>query len=471
MWCSPLKFEQEKIVAFITLGCAKNEVDTDKMRVRLINAGFKVVDDCSLADLVIVNTCSFLTSATQESLDTIFEVLNKQKRLSWDAKVLVAGCMPARYGADLGKELAEVAGFISVSDECHIVEKVSEILGCACTDKEPIFRMEDKAFAYVKISDGCDRFCSYCMIPYIRGRYKSYSLDSIMQEVKSLIDCGVLEIVFIGQDTGIWGSDFDEPDNLAHLLKVASTRFSNTWFRIMYTQPEGITDELLDLMCSTDNICSYLDIPLQHCNSKVLENMNRKGSFDTYIELVKHIREQVPDIMLRTTFMAGFPAESKEQFEELLDFASEASFDFAGVFPYSQEEGSKAATMSCQIDEDERISRAQELLDLIESIAFKRMEAHIGKTYTVLVEDYEQSYIDDAGLETDIDAGLEADIEFGAEAGTGLEALCRMQGQAPEVDSQIHVPINDKSDLPLGTFAQVEIIDSFCYELIGELVR
>lgn len=199
--------------------------------------------------------------------------------------------------------------------------------------------------------------------------------------------------------------------------------------------------------------------------------MNRKGSFDTYIELVKHIREQVPDIMLRTTFMAGFPAESKEQFEELLDFASEASFDFAGVFPYSQEEGSKAATMSCQIDEDERISRAQELLDLIESIAFKRMEAHIGKTYTVLVEDYEQSYIDDAGLETDIDAGLEADIELGAEAGTGLEALCRMQGQAPEVDSQIHVPINDKSDLPLGTFAQVEIIDSFCYELIGELVR
>lgn len=445
--------QQDFSISFVTLGCAKNEVDTDKMQARLLAAGFELVDDATKADLVIVNTCAFLTSAVEESLDAIFDLVNQRYPGSEKRKILVAGCMPARYGKDLAGELSEVSGFVSAADEEHIVEFVEDALGCDSTSMAKSLeaagartRYHAGPSAYVKISDGCDRFCSYCMIPHIRGRYHSYSLDHIENEVRELVECGVREIVLIGQDTGIWGHDFIIEDTTAHLISHLAQSFPDTWFRLLYLQPAGITDELLDAINSYDNICSYLDMPLQHCNEHVLKRMNRTGSAREYLDLLEHIRSRVPGIVTRTTFMTGFPGETEEQFEELLDFADEAAFDYAVVFPYSTEEGSAAADFENQIEEDIRLERAQALLDACEAIGTSKTKRHIGKTYDVIVEGYETTE-------------------------AGIEALCRTQGQAPEVDGQVHVPISSKSEHPCGTIANVEINDSFYYELEGALVH
>lgn len=434
-------------IAFITLGCAKNEVDSDKMRALLRGAGYSIVDEPAEADLTVINTCSFLASAVEEGLDTIFDALGMTDAPDVEPnKVLVAGCMPSRYGDDLADELSEVAGFLPAAEEDKIVEKVNDILGLAlfASDDAASLRDELSPSAYVKISDGCDRFCSYCMIPYIRGRYHSFSFESIDEEVSELVAGGVREIVLIGQDTGIWGRDLEEKSCTQELLSRLAARYPDTWFRIMYIQPEGITDGLLTTMASTPNICSYIDIPLQHVDAGVLARMNRTGSSDDLKALIAHIRELVPDIMIRTTLMTGFPGETEEQSQEQLDFVNEVQFDYAGVFAYSQEEGSKAAAFEDQVDEDVRKERAQRLLDACDACGFERTKRHIGKRVTCVVEGYEQ---------TDV----------------GLEALARWQGQAPDVDGMVHIPLPDDAQLEIGDFVDVSLTDSFCYELVGEL--
>ena len=438
---------QEPRIAFVTLGCAKNEVDTDKMQARLAAAGFSLVDDVVDADLVIVNTCAFLASAVEESLEVIFGLVGHENAAGEELKVLVAGCMPSRYGDSLSDELVEATGFLAAGEEERVVEEVNRLLGvedCFMGGGPKLLRHEYPSSAYVKISDGCDRFCSYCMIPHIRGRYHSYALEQIDDEVAELVCNGVREIVLIGQDTGIWGSDFDEQANIAQLLETLAQRYPETWFRLLYVQPEGITDELLDVMAQFPNVCPYLDMPLQHSNAEVLARMNRSGDARAILALIKHVREQVPGIMIRTTLMAGFPGETEEQFEELLDFVDEAQFDYAGVFAFSPEEGSAAYGFDGLLDDDERMERAQRLLDACEAIGTARVAACVDTYAKVLVEGYEQ---------TDI----------------GLEALCRTQGQAPEVDGQVHVPIKDCDELKLGQFAKVKLTGSFFYEIEGEL--
>ena len=244
---------QEPRIAFVTLGCAKNEVDTDKMQARLVAAGFSLVDDVNDANLVIVNTCAFLASAVEESIEVIFDLVGRENAAGEELKVLVAGCMPSRYGDSLSEELVEAAGFLAAGEEDHVVEEVNRLLGlegCLMGGGPKLLRHAHPSSAYVKISDGCDRFCSYCMIPHIRGRYHSYTLDQIDDEVAELVCNGVREIVLIGQDTGIWGSDFDEPATTAQLLETLARRYPETWFRLLYVQPEGITDELLDAMAT-----------------------------------------------------------------------------------------------------------------------------------------------------------------------------------------------------------------------------
>ena len=436
-------------IAFVTLGCAKNEVDTDKMKARLLAAGYSIVDDPSAAALVIVNTCSFLVSAVDEGLDVIFDLLEQQEEQPVPGKLLVAGCMPARYGRDLEEELTEAAGFLSAADEEHVVEKVEEVLGVRPEPPAHLqayrVRAHEGPSAYVKVSDGCDRFCTYCMIPYIRGRYHSYPLDEILDEVAELEQRGVREVVFIGQDTGLWGTDLEGGLGLVDLLRAAAGRFPGLWFRVLYLQPAGVSDELLDLMASTPNICPYLDIPLQHADAQVLKRMNRAGSSEEYLELVERIRARVPGVTLRTTLMAGFPGETDEQFGALLDFVDEARFDYAVVFPYSTEEGSAAARYEDQVDDDLRIERAQRLLDACDAVGHKRIREHIGEELDVLVEGFEMTEV-------------------------GCEALCRWQGQAPEVDGQVHVPLRGGERPELGATLQVRITDSFCYDLEGELV-
>ncbi len=436
-------------IAFVTLGCAKNEVDTDKMQARLASAGFTLVDEPSTADLIVVNTCAFLVSAVDEGLEVIFDLVNAQLEREKPAKILVAGCMPSRYGDELSESLSEVDGFVAVADEERIVEQARAVLGL---DDEPVSdgtvpgRYRNGASAYVKISDGCDRFCSYCMIPYIRGRYHSYPLEAIRAEVEQLVAGGTREIVFIGQDTGIWGRDFSEPSNLAQLLATMAQAFPDTWFRVLYLQPEGISDELLDCIAAHDNICSYLDMPLQHADADVLRAMNRSGSGEEYLALLERVRSRVPGIVCRTTFMAGFPGESEEQFQALLDFAESARFDYAGVFPYSAEEGSAAATFEGQIDEDVKIDRAQRLQDTCEAIGCANAAARVGDVVKVLVEGYD--VVDD-----------------------GIEALGRFFGQAPEVDGQVHIPVASADELAVGSIVPVRITDSFFFELEGEVVQ
>ncbi len=438
-------------VAFVTLGCAKNEVDSDKMKARLTAAGFSIVDDPALAALIVVNTCSFLMSAVDEGLEVIFDLVNQQAERPAKAKILVAGCMPARYGDDLESELTEVSGFLSAADEENIVEKAEELLGidpsslpAGLAAHGASIRSNEGPSAYVKISDGCDRFCSYCMIPYIRGRYHSFTQKQIYDEVAELVEGGVREIVLIGQDTGIWGRDLSPVQSTAELLDAAASAFPDTWFRLLYLQPAGINDELLSVMNAHDNICKYLDMPLQHADADVLKAMNREGSPAEYLQVLEHVRDMVPGITTRTTFMAGFPGETEEQFEELLVFAEEARFDYAVVFPYSQEDGSAAGSFDGQLDEGTKIERAQRLLDVCDAVGHASIARTVGKTVQALVEGYEH-----------IDAGV--------------EALARWQGQAPEVDGQIHVPIASEDALPIGSVVPVKITDSFYYELEGEL--
>lgn len=427
-------------VAFVTLGCAKNEVDTAHMRTRLLQAGFRMEDDPACADAVVVNTCSFIQSATEESLEAIFDVAGLPN-VAAGAALIVAGCMPARYGDDLADELTEARAFVPCSREDDIAAVVADALGldelpAPLADATAVAAAQPASVsAYVKISDGCDRFCTYCTIPYIRGRYRSFPLDDVRADVAAQVAAGVREIVLIAQDTGRWGADFDEPSSLAALVSTLAEEFPATWFRVMYIQPEGLTDELLDAVAAHDNVCDYFDIPLQHVDADILRAMNRTGSREEFLALVERVLAHVPGATLRTTLIAGFPGETDEQFEDLCAFVEEGLFDYVGVFPYSREEGTRAASLPDQVDEDEKNDRAQRLRDIADAVCCPRIAARIGRTMDVLVE------------------GVEEDGQlFG-------RAMC----QAPEVDGVTYLDGGEP-----GEIRPVTIADTLLYEMEGE---
>ena len=316
-------------VAFVTLGCAKNEADTARMRVRLAEAGFLIEDDPAEADAVVVNTCSFIQSATEESIEAVFDAAG-MPNVAAGAPLIVAGCMPARYGEELADELVEARAFVPCSREDDIAAIVADALGVDAPgggaaasvtlsasggaaevegSRAALAALPAAPFAYVKISDGCDRFCTYCTIPYIRGRYRSFPLDDVRADVAAQVAAGAREIVLIAQDTGRWGADFDEPSSLAALVAALAEEFPQTWFRIMYIQPEGLSDELLDAVAAHDNVCDYFDIPLQHVDAGILRAMNRTGSREEFLALVGRVLAHVPGATLRTTLIAGFPGE------------------------------------------------------------------------------------------------------------------------------------------------------------------
>lgn len=432
-------------VAFVTLGCAKNEVDTAHMRARLAQAGFALEDDPARADAVVVNTCSFIQSATEESLEAVFDVAGLPN-VAAGAALVVAGCMPARYGDDLADELTEARAFVPCSREDDIASVVAAALGLEAVPQPastgaPAASVEAPAAgegavsAYVKISDGCDRFCSYCTIPIIRGRYRSFPFEEVLAEVAAHVGRGVREIVLIAQDTGRWGSDFAEPSSLAELVSALAERFPSTWFRLMYIQPEGVTDELLDAVAAHRNVCDYFDIPLQHVDPSILRAMNRCGSRSEHEALCERILARVPGATLRTTLIAGFPGETDEQFDELCSFVEEGPFDYVGVFPYSREEGTRAYDLPGQVDEDEKADRAQRLRDVADAACTPRIAARAGREMDVLVE------------------GAEEDGQlFG-------RAMC----QAPEVDGVVYL-----AEGAVGDIRRVTITDTLLYEMEGE---
>lgn len=439
-------------VLFVTLGCAKNEVDTDRMRALLLAAGFEEVGEPACADVCIVNTCSFLASATSESVEATLELAEQRSAGVRGCPIVMCGCVPSRYGDELASELPEVAAFVKAEDEDGIVGVVCGVLGLEGAEKrgagkpaEAALRTVDGASAFVKISEGCDRFCSFCAIPYIRGRYYSRPAADIVREVEALLAGGVREIVLIGQDTGIWGSDLGEGESLAKLLRrvAAAVAPYGGWVRVLYLQPEGMTDELIETIRDVDQVLPYIDIPIQHCSGRILKQMRRSGSAEELHALFARLRSEIPGMVLRTTGMCGFPGETDEEADELYDFIEAEEFDYTSVFAYSQEEGTRAASMEGQVPEDVKLERTQRLIDLTEELGFSATAKHVGERVDVIVDGIEET--DD-----------------------GAELIGHAWFQAPDCDGAVHIASGEAA---VGDVVTVDLVDSFCYELVGTIVE
>ena len=431
----------------VTLGCAKNEVDSDRMRALLLADGFEETTDAAEADVAIVNPCSFLASATVESVEATLELAEERSEGVRACPIVMCGCVPSRYGDALAAELPEVAAFVRAEDEDGIVAVVRDVLGLAGEKDERLpqtLRTVEGTSAFVKISEGCDRFCTFCAIPYIRGRYHSRPADEIVSEVTALMEGGVREVVLIGQDTGVWGCDLGEGETLASLLRLVAdaVRPFDGWVRVLYLQPEGMTDELIATIRDVDEVLPYIDIPIQHCSARVLRAMGRAGSPEERRARFARLRDEIPGMVLRTTGMAGFPGETDEEAEELYDFIAEEAFDYCSVFAYSQEEGTAAARMDDQVDEGVKLERTQRLIDLTEQLGFAATAAHVGERVRVIVD------------------GVE-------EGDEGPELIGHAWFQAPDSDGAVHIPYGEAT---VGDIVTVDLVDSFCYELVGELV-
>ena len=431
----------------VTLGCAKNEVDSDRMRALLLAAGFEETTDTDDADVAIVNTCSFLASATEESVEATLELAEERATGVRACPIVMCGCVPSRYGDALADELPEVAAFVRAEDEDGIVDVVRDVLGIRGEErgeKPELLRTIEGTSAFVKISEGCDRFCTFCAIPYIRGRYHSRPADEVVSEVRSLMEGGVREVVLIGQDTGVWGCDLGEGETLAALLRrvAEAVRPYGGWVRVLYLQPEGMTDELIATIRDVPEVLPYIDIPIQHCSARVLKAMGRSGSPEELHALFARLRSEIPGMVLRTTGMAGFPGETDDEADELYEFIADEAFDYCSVFAYSQEDGTAAARMDGQVDEDVKLERTQRLIDLTEQLGFAATSAHVGERVRVIVD----------GVEKTED---------------GVELIGHAWFQAPDSDGAVHIPYGEAT---VGDIVTVDLVDSFCYELVGELV-
>ena len=436
-------------ILFITLGCAKNEVDTDRMRALLLAAGFAEADGVDDADAAIVNTCSFLASATEESVEVTLELAEGRAEGVRSCPIIMCGCVPSRYGDDLPEQLPEVAAFVKADDEDDIVGVVADVLGISVAapvlDAGAMLRTVQGASAFVKISEGCDRFCAFCAIPYIRGRYHSRPADEIVAEVSALMEQGVREVILIGQDTGIWGSDLEGDQTLAKLLvRVAeAVRPYSGWVRVLYLQPEGMTDELIAAIRDTPEVLPYIDIPIQHCSERVLKAMGRSGDPEQLHALFARLRDEIPGMVLRTTGMAGFPGETDEEADELYDFIEAEEFDYTSVFAYSQEEGTRAAAMPDQVDEDVKLERTQRLIDLVEELGFSATAKHVGERVKVIIDGVEETE-------------------------DGVELIGHTWFQAPDCDGAVHI---QSGEAAVGDIVTVDLVDSFCYEMVGTIVE
>ena len=431
-------------VAFVTLGCAKNEVDSEKMRALIVARGMTLTDDLNQADCIVINTCAFITEASEEAIATILETADLPRVLTGQCRLVVTGCLPSRYGDDLKHEFQEVAAFVPVGEESTIAEKIWGLFEAeepALPDDAEqassplrIAETANSVWAYLKIAEGCSRRCSYCTIPDIRGPYVSYPLADLLAEAAELVNGGVRELVLIAQDTGLWR---DGEKSLPDLLEELARLYPDVWLRIMYLQPTGVSERLLEVMKAHANICDYLDIPLQHASGQVLANMNRSSEGAEHLALLERIRGKLPDVTLRTTLIAGFPAETRAQARQTELFVQAARFDYTGVFVYSAEEGTPAAAMDGQVAMRTRRARAQRLRDMADAIGYQRAAEHIGIITEVLIVGYED----------------------GVPVG-------RSRAQAPEADGIIYLD----GGRP-GQRVRAEVYDSFCYDWYARIVE
>ena len=388
----------KKSIALISLGCAKNLVNSEQMLYLLDEAGYALSPDPEGCDAVIINTCGFIDAAKSEAIDTILQMA-ELKAAGKLGKIIVTGCLPERYRDDIRAELPEIDAILGVGSFADIVSALDEAFAGniveyfgdknAPVDELPRVVSTGPAWAYLKIAEGCDNFCAFCAIPYIRGRYRSRSMTNILEEARSLAEHGVKELIVIAQDITKYGTDLYGKRSLAELCSKLSEIDGIEWIRLHYTYPDQFDDELIDEIASNDNIVKYLDIPIQHINDGILRAMNRHGTSDDIRRLFKDLRQRIPGLVLRTSIIAGLPGEGEAEFEELCEFLREAKIERAGVFPFSPEEGTRAAKME-HVDFETAQRRAELIMQLQSDIMEEFCRSQVGKTLRVLCEGYDE---------------------------------------------------------------------------------
>ncbi len=423
-------------IHFITLGCPKNEVDSDRMSASLHAAGFRVIDDLNVADVAVLNTCAFISDAVEEAIAVILELAEWKAAVSGRALV-VTGCLPSRYGDTVVPEFPEVDAFVPVAEENGLVAVLATLTGTSVHGGGGARRTTPGPTAYLQIADGCHRRCAYCTIPSIRGPYRSAPLDDIVDEARFLLEHGARELVLIGQDISAYGRDLSSAHGLPDVLRALVALPGDFRIRLMYVQPDGVTDELLSVMAGSQKVCDYLDIPLQHASRDVLRAMHRSGDAEAFLGLLARIRAALPDVSLRTTVMAGFPGETRGDARILEQFLRDAAFDYVGVFAYSPEEGTEAGDRTDQVPRRTRLARAQRLRDIGDTTGIARAAARVGDVLTVLFESVDED-------------------------GNSVGRSC---GQAPEIDGEVVVG----QRVPVGETREARIIGNAGYDLIGEL--
>lgn len=437
---------------FISLGCDKNLVDSEKMLGMLSKEGFSFTDDENEAEVIVINTCCFINDAKEESVNTILEMAEYKKSGKCKA-LIVAGCLAQRYKKEILDEIKEVDAILGTASIDSIVNAVKEALK---GEKSQTFENLDRLpetdanrriittgghYAHLKIAEGCNKHCTYCIIPKIRGEYRSVPMEELIEEAGYLAQQGVKELILVAQETTLYGTDLYGEKSLHKLLKELCKISGIRWIRVQYCYPEEIYDELIEVIKTEPKICKYLDLPIQHANDEVLKKMGRKTNKAQLKEKINKLRREIPDIVLRTTLIAGFPTETQEQHEELMEFIDEIEFDRLGVFAYSEEEDTPAAMMDGQIDIEVREERRDALMELQQEIVFDKEESFIGKVLDVMIE------------------GKVADENA---------YVGRTYMDAPNVDGYIFV--NTDEELMTGDFARVKVTGAMEYDLIGEIV-
>lgn len=438
-------------ILFISLGCDKNLVDTEVMLGLLASRGYEMTDDETQADIIVINTCCFIHDAKEESIQNILEMAEYKK--SGRAKALiVTGCLAQRYRQEILDEIPEVDEVLGTT----AYDKILDAVDAALAGKQEVMLSDIDAlplpdtkrlvttgghFAYLKIAEGCDKHCTYCIIPKIRGNFRSVPMERLVKEAKELAEQGVKELILVAQETTLYGKDLYGEKSLHVLIKELCKISGIRWIRILYCYPEEITDDLIQVMKEEPKVCHYLDLPIQHANDEILKRMGRRTSKQELIDIIGKLRREIPDICLRTTLITGFPGETKEQHEELMDFVDEMEFDRLGVFTYSPEEDTPAAVMPDQIDEEVKEKRQAELMELQQDIAFDNAQDMVDREVLVMIE------------------GKVADENA---------YVGRTYRDAPNVDGLIF--INTDEELLSGDFARVKVTGAVDYDLIGELI-
>ena len=441
----------ERKVGMISLGCPKNQVDAEIMLKKLVDAGYILVQEADKADVVIVNTCGFIEDAKKESIDAILEMVD-YKEDGLLQKILVTGCLAQRYAEEIFDEIPEVDGVIGIGANDDIVEACNALFEedeqfKAFPEKEKLplnggrILTTPEYTAYLKIAEGCSNCCSYCAIPSIRGGFRSREMDDILEEAGMLCEKGVKEIILVAQDTTKYGEDIYGELKLPELLDRLNEIESLHWIRLLYCYPDRITDELIDAIARNEKVCNYIDIPMQHADGEILKAMNRHGNKDSLLSLVEKLRGRIPDIIIRTTFITGFPGENEDNFTTLSEFVNEARLDKVGCFAYSREEGTPAYDFPDQIDPEVAAHRAEIIMDQQFRISEEKLEGYIGQTFEVLVEGYDP-YTDSYVGRTYMDS--------------------------PDIDNSVVFTSGYRIDD--GDIVPVEIFDKDEFALIGEAI-